>query len=417
MTTTKYFLTNFNLFAAFDDGGVIGIDVKCCYIDENVWFVARDIILKITKWKIITRENLIRYFGISEDECKAEVCAHLGVCRKYLLLNKNAVKKIFDTFFKNSSKKEDFMCDIEADIRLLEKIYEENDKCENEYQVTLPVETMCFDKGMSMKKILVTPEIANKLLENNKTNRNISNDVVRTYVRDMAAGNWKQSSTPLSIGTNGQLLDGQHRLTAVIKANKSIPMWVCYNVPNDAIFDTGKNRTVQDILKMDGVVAEKFQKENVTRLVRYIIKNTVLYSNKARSKISAKEVESFILANEKDLAKFVEVVGGSKKKLTKIGVHVGIWGAIRQGVDLKELATFYKTYLEGFSKDENDYSIIGLRNYVLTFYDDKGSGKYTGCNYDVEELARRTQYAIQQYLAKSKRKKSIDPKNYIYDIK
>lgn len=69
-----------------------------------------------------------------------------------------------------------------------------------------------------MKKILVTQEMAREWLANQATNRKLSKTVVDRYTRAMASGSWIASERmPLSFLPDGRLVDGQHRLAALIQ--------------------------------------------------------------------------------------------------------------------------------------------------------------------------------------------------------
>jgi len=109
---------------------------------------------------------------------------------------------------------------------------------------------------MYIKEELITPEKARVLLEFNNGNRTLSQHCLNRYVEDMKAGRWRaETGETIKISKSGYLMDGQHRLTAVIRANVSVRMFICYGVDDDAfeVIDTGKSRTAADIFKIAGV--------------------------------------------------------------------------------------------------------------------------------------------------------------------
>lgn len=101
----------------------------------------------------------------------------------------------------------------------------------------------------------VTPEIAREWLAHNDQNRSLRAGVVAKYARDMVAGNWQPTGQSISFDWNDRLIDGQHRLHAVIKANVTVTMLVVWNLDPDAqtVIDTGARRTPGDALKFSGV--------------------------------------------------------------------------------------------------------------------------------------------------------------------
>jgi hypothetical protein len=76
---------------------------------------------------------------------------------------------------------------------------------------------------MEAKITLITPELAEKFLEKNSNNyRKLSEKVVKAYQIDMETGNWKFNGDSIKFNKSGQLVDGQHRLTAISRSGISI---------------------------------------------------------------------------------------------------------------------------------------------------------------------------------------------------
>jgi len=100
----------------------------------------------------------------------------------------------------------------------------------------------------------ITPKIAQEILEGNTQNRNLRKRVVDQYASDMKAGLWSEQGDPIRINGDGTLLDGQHRLHAIIDSGKSMEMIVVRGVSKRAILtmDTGARRTFADVLRLNG---------------------------------------------------------------------------------------------------------------------------------------------------------------------
>lgn len=107
----------------------------------------------------------------------------------------------------------------------------------------------------TMETITITPQKASLLLKNNTRNRPVSEHRVNQYAQDMETGNWKLNGETIKLDTNGVILDGQHRLHACIKANKSFSTYILYNLNSDVFdtIDTGKNRNGADVLSIKDV--------------------------------------------------------------------------------------------------------------------------------------------------------------------
>lgn len=107
---------------------------------------------------------------------------------------------------------------------------------------------------MKIEKVFVTPDFAKSILATgNVNNRRIAEPVVKRYAAQIANGGWREDTCePIKIAESGRLLDGQHRLLAIVKANAGVYLHVATGL-NENIFDvidTGKKRTGGDALSM-----------------------------------------------------------------------------------------------------------------------------------------------------------------------
>lgn len=98
----------------------------------------------------------------------------------------------------------------------------------------------------------ITPEIASKMLANNKGNRPISTRRVKLYARQMQLGLFVLNGESIIFDSKGRLLNGQHRLEAVKLSGVPIQTVVIRGVDPDAFdtIDNGKARTPGDVLSM-----------------------------------------------------------------------------------------------------------------------------------------------------------------------
>lgn len=102
---------------------------------------------------------------------------------------------------------------------------------------------------------LVTPEIAAQLLRRNfENNRNVASTVVRRYSALMKENRWELSD-PIKFAEDGTLIDGQHRLNAVIHSGESVPFVILTGYPKGAIevLDQGKKRDATNIMQFRGM--------------------------------------------------------------------------------------------------------------------------------------------------------------------
>ena len=128
----------------------------------------------------------------------------------------------------------------------------------------------------------ITPEIASEMLECNTRNRPLTEPHVASLVKEMKGGRWKINGDMIRISVDGMILDGQHRLTAVVRSGMTIQSWVIDGLPND-VFDTidvGKRRSSGDTLVCRGeqnahrlsaalIMIDKYMTGRVEKTVKY----------------------------------------------------------------------------------------------------------------------------------------------------
>lgn len=109
-------------------------------------------------------------------------------------------------------------------------------------------------KKPSTEWVHVTPKMAEEWLKSNIDNRPADERMVQKYAGEMSEGRWKVTGDPIRFDMTGRVIDGQHRLMAIILSQKPQMMLVVRGLPPDSfkVIDTGKVRNVQTILAMAG---------------------------------------------------------------------------------------------------------------------------------------------------------------------
>jgi hypothetical protein len=104
----------------------------------------------------------------------------------------------------------------------------------------------------------ITPSAAKRYLADRPRNRPIRDAKVQLFSSQMDDGAWSLNGESIIIGSSGRVIDGQHRLTAVIRHGKPVRFVVVEGVPDSEIetIDTGAARTAADVLRMNGLSAD-----------------------------------------------------------------------------------------------------------------------------------------------------------------
>jgi hypothetical protein len=108
---------------------------------------------------------------------------------------------------------------------------------------------------MRTEILLITPKLAANFLERNKSNRRLNENSINFYADQMSRNQWKLTGQGISFDSDNYLLDGQHRLHAIIKSQTSVKMLVVYEVDRDSFtcYDSGKNRNMTDIFSISEI--------------------------------------------------------------------------------------------------------------------------------------------------------------------
>lgn len=101
----------------------------------------------------------------------------------------------------------------------------------------------------------ITPAKAQQYLQTSIGNRPISKSYVKSYADTMKKGKWLLNGVCIVFDQNGHLIDGHHRLLAVIEAGIPVRFDVSRGAPEGAFttFDNGRHRTVGQLLAMQNV--------------------------------------------------------------------------------------------------------------------------------------------------------------------
>ena len=207
---------------------------------------------------------------------------------------------------------------------------------------------------------LITPEIASKMLEKNDSNRFLNMTVVNKYTEDMKNGEWFQNGEAIQIDENGNLLNGQHRLMAIIKSGCSFYFVVVRNIKKEdsKVFDRGRARSVGDILFMNGCDKRISQNAPAIARVYYNLEKNILSP-------SDMQIKRFIDENIVDLSRIIELTqtGQGVVNVRSSYVRYSLFCALKSGENLGRIKDFIDIFRTGIPKDaDKDSSAIILRN-------------------------------------------------------
>ena len=221
----------------------------------------------------------------------------------------------------------------------------------------------------TIRESIITPDKALELLKFNKRNRGLRKPLVMFYTDQMIKGLWKFNGEPIIFADGGLLLDGQHRLAAVVKSKKEQKFIIVEGIDPDTFdtIDTGAIRTGGDMLNIQGVKDANFVSAMISSY--YTLKRGIVTTSGAKQNIKLSKQEILTeYYNDKDF--WIETKSKAKEyygKLrlmsgTRIGAYIGY--LIKEKKHPRE--TVYMFFYQLFyGKNVENKSIDTLRDKYL----------------------------------------------------
>lgn len=213
--------------------------------------------------------------------------------------------------------------------------------------------------ALQVRAVMVTPEMADRLLDSRAPNRSVSAAVLNKYARDMAAGRWRLNGQTIKISRDGLLLDGQHRLEAAKKAKTAFPAIIVEGLTEEILgtLDIGRRRAMSDVLRERGE-SNTIIFASALRWLWMIENNVVLAANSSPSSGELLELldrRPEIRTSLKQVSAIRQIMGS------------GIAAALHRtfaDLDDERADTFFARLIDGASL-EPDSPILHLRERLL----------------------------------------------------
>ncbi|QCX81186.1 hypothetical protein C9F11_38015 [Streptomyces sp. YIM 121038] len=218
--------------------------------------------------------------------------------------------------------------------------------------------------GPTAVVITITPELAQQLLKRNTRNRKLRERAVSDYARDITAGNWSLNGEALKLSANGDVLDGQHRLHAVIEAGVPVDMFVVIGLDPAAqeTMDSGRKRSTADVLALRS-------EENATTLAA-VLRRVWAWQNgdhrfKGRQSPTTAECAALLEAHP-ELRRSAEIANRVRSSFPHIPQSVlGTCHHLFNAIDADECAWFFQRVADG-AELPLGHPVLALRTRVTS---------------------------------------------------
>ena len=173
--------------------------------------------------------------------------------------------------------------------------------------------------NLTVEIVKITPELAANYLKFNVKNRKTSEKHISFLTKEMKEGRFLENGEGIKFDKYGELKDGQHRLKAIVISGKSYYIPVIRGVEPLAMatYDTGKNRSANDVLKINGFSYSNIIAPIIIKIDTYKRNNRQQSAGSRRDYLTNQQVLEYCSENYEWLLLIARKVDEMGKKQTK----------------------------------------------------------------------------------------------------
>jgi hypothetical protein len=226
----------------------------------------------------------------------------------------------------------------------------------------------------------IGPNQAEKYLERNTRNRKLSSGVVSKYADLMRKGEWHFDGSPIRFDVDGNVVDGQHRLWAIIESDTTQRFLVIEGLGRDtfATIDTGKSRSFADILSIDhpnlpNLTATAAAVQMIYRWEQGARGKALAPANKATGKaVPYRVLMDFFDANQEKLVAVTrQGINLNKQVKGMAGSVYALLVWVFEDISKDDSDFFFDRLKDGIGLNDGN-AILALRNSILRFIKQSG---------------------------------------------
>jgi hypothetical protein len=223
----------------------------------------------------------------------------------------------------------------------------------------------------------ITPARAAEYLKGNAAGRSLNQSAVDMYARDMAAGRWRLTHQGIALDQNGVMIDGQHRMAAIVRSGVIVKFWVTRDVEQDAFgsIDTGRGRSMADRFHIAG------HSKHATQLAAVCRKATLWQAGYpwSRKYHPTRDEIAKTLEDHPNLANAAQYAHAWPGRRTLAPALAGFCWWLFSSIDQDDAVYFMDALRSGESLEKGD-PILALRERLLS---DRGTATASRASYAV----------------------------------
>lgn len=225
----------------------------------------------------------------------------------------------------------------------------------------------------------ITPPLAELMLAHNESNRPLRRQKIDQHIRNLQEKNFILTHQGIAFSRDGQLNDGQHRLTAIVESGIPAPMTVTFGCVREEfeVIDQGGLRTSADIIHIKGRDHPRIRASVAARVLSFEEKDT--------KHLTAQKITNYEASLNQELMDDSCQYGVKARKIAPpatIGLaYYHIASNTSQGKE--KISLFWDSFISGASLPASS-PILKIRNLLVEGHD---FGQKSGTQRAIKEAA------------------------------
>lgn len=225
---------------------------------------------------------------------------------------------------------------------------------------------------MEIGFVKINPKLAKAMLKHNENNRAVRASILEKLETNMTQGTFEITHQGISFKKDGTLMDGQHRLTAIVETNATVIMPVAVGMNSSLHIDQGAKRSESDTIRLENTDL-KWVDSRVMALV-----NLYAAEFPALHLITTEDKTAFIRAFE-DSIHFAFSACSKSQNIRSAAVLTAFACAHSAGADAAKLTDAGRALVTGMvpldNVDLHINTMFALRNWLLNLKMNNGASK------------------------------------------
>jgi len=209
--------------------------------------------------------------------------------------------------------------------------------------------------------------MARTMLATNTKNRKLRRTRINQYAEQMRRGQWQPTGEAIKFAKDGTLLDGQHRLHAIIEANVELDMLVVQDLDLSTfkVIDSGLTRTPGDALQLMGITNSNHKAAAIRMYIAADAQIQIDSSVAMTNLITRTDITNFIAGNEELVN---SAVNAARNVYNNCRGNRPAWAALYMMITKKygqaEAEMFFQSVSDGTNMSPGDPR-LALRNWAV----------------------------------------------------